>query len=68
VQVRCNGVDEELGRGGKVVEDILFASEIASAVPLFNVLAPATEIGDNVDATLVEPETGGGADEKRGSH
>jgi hypothetical protein len=58
------GVNEKLGGGGKIVEDILFASEVASVVPLFAVLAPATKIGDNIDAALIEPETGGGACEK----
>ncbi len=62
---RCAGllyllVNQVLGAGDEVVEDILFVGEVSGLMPLFAILASAAQIGDDIYAALVEPEARAG--------
>lgn len=47
--------DQELGRAGKVVEDVLFVGELAGLVPLFAVLTAAAQTRHRVNAAHLHP-------------
>ena len=49
-------VDQVLGAGNEVVEDVLLLGEVAGPVPILAELAAAAEVGDGVDAALLQPD------------
>ncbi len=58
-------VDEPLGRGDKVVEDVLLLELHPLLVPLFAVFATATDIRRRVNEALLENREAGGAERRR---
>ena len=49
-------LDEVAGAAGKVVEDVLFAGQVAGQVPLLAIFAAAAQVGDGHHAAVVEPQ------------
>ena len=47
--------NQPLGRGNKVIEDRLFVLANALPMPLFPVLAPATNIGNRKQSASLQP-------------
>ena len=48
--------DQKFCRGNEVVKHILLFVEHAGAVPVFSELSAATQIGDSIHATMLQPQ------------
>src|SRR5438309_457435 len=53
------GVDEVFSASGEVVEDILLFGQVAGLVPFLTELAAAAQVGDDINAALIEPDATG---------
>ena len=49
-------LDQPLGRGDEVVEDVLLLAEHAGLVPVLAVLAAAAQVRDRVDAAALQEQ------------
>src|SRR5262245_57573395 len=64
-RARIAAIDEELGTGQKVIEDILLASQVSATMPVFSVLAAAAQVGNGDHASPIEPDTAGDTEARR---
>ena len=61
-QFQCAGVfvfNQPLGRGDKIIEDILLILQHPGPVPLFAILVAASQAGHSQHTTLFHPQTVG---------
>src|SRR5579884_698072 len=58
-------MNQVLSAGDEIIEYILLARQVASFVPGISVFATTTEIGDHINATLVQPDAPHRSDEMR---
>src|SRR5262249_35882356 len=49
-------LDQILGAGDEIIEDVLLFGEVATPVPFFAEFAAASEVGNGIDAALVQPD------------
>ena len=65
VRVRVFLIDQILGGGREIIEDVLLFGEVPGLVPFFAELAAAAHVGHDIDAAAIEPEPPGEIEGRR---
>ena len=52
-------LDQIFGGGREIIEDVLLLRQVAGLVPFLAELAPAADVGHDVDAAAIEPKPAG---------
>src|SRR5882762_11487423 len=50
-------IDQIFSGRGEIIKDVLLVSQISGFVPFLTELTAAADVGDDVDATAIEPES-----------